>query len=83
MTTPNQLDLARQLYGPSLQTLICNLDDLGISLHTAATDLSHDCTLARVDDFLARLQAAMNLTVHIRKALAGERVSTVQSGGTG
>ena len=82
MTAGDQL--ARQLlYGQNLGTQISNMDDLGVSLHTAATDLSHDCTLERVDSFLARLQAATNTVVHIRKALAGPRESNVQSGGTG
>ena len=78
-----QMTLARQLYGPSLETHLSNMDAVGVSLHTAATDLSRDCDLERVDDFLARLQAAMNLTVHIRKAIAGPRESNVQSSGTG
>lgn len=75
MNAGDQLDLAR--------SLISNMDDLGVSLHTAATDLCHDCTLERIDSFLDRLQAATNTVVHIRKALAGERVSTVKAGGTG
>ena len=73
----------RQLYGPTLGTLTANLGDLGDSLKTSADDLARNCNLERVDSFLARLQAAMNITVSIRKAIAGERVSTVQSSGTG
>ena len=77
------LEQVRQLYGPTLGTLTDNLPSMGDSLKTSADDLARNCNLERVDDFLARLQAAMNLTVHIRKAIAGERVSTVQSSGTG
>ena len=73
----------RQLYSPNMGTLTDNLPSMGDSLKAAANELARDCTLERVDSFLDRLQAAMNLTVHIRKAIAGERVSTVQSSGTG
>ena len=73
--TADQLGQLRQLSGPNWETLISNMDDLGASLHTAATDLSRDCDLAAVDSFLDRLQAAMNLTVHIRKALAAEETT--------
>lgn len=64
-----------------VQALIPDMDDLGESLHTAATELSADCTLERVDRFLSRLYAATNVALCIRKALAGP--SHVHSGGTG
>ena len=76
----NTMDLARQLYGPTIGTLLSNMDDLGESLHTAATDLSRDCDLAAVDSFLDRLQAAINVTVHIRKALAAEETTAHGTG---
>ncbi len=77
------LDQVRQLYGPNLGTLTDNMSSMGESLQAACYALADDCTLERVDLMLARLKGAEHTLVHIRKALAGPRESTVQSGGTG
>ena len=72
MTYPPNIDV---------QALISGMDDLGESLHTAATDIATNCTLERVDRFLSRLHAATNLALSIRKALAGP--SHVRGWGSG
>ena len=69
----SEIENARRLYGPSVQTMTSNLPDLGESLHNAAIDLSRDCTLDRVDLMLARVKGAETTLVHLRKALIAER----------
>ena len=73
--TRTDLDLARQLYQPSVESRVSHLPDLGESLHSAAIDLARDCTLEGVDQMLARIKGAETTLVHIRKALATEGVS--------
>jgi hypothetical protein len=64
---------ARRLYAPSLGSLISHLPDLGESLHTAAVNLAHDCSLARVDLMLAQLETGKQSLVHLRKALVADQ----------
>jgi hypothetical protein len=58
---------------PSIETLIAHLPDLGESLHTAAVNLAHDCSLARVDLMLAQLETGKQSLVHLRKALVADQ----------
>ena len=67
------LDLARRLYAPSVESMREHLLDLGEALHTAAVDLSRDCTLERVDLMLARVKGAETNLTHLRKALISEQ----------
>ena len=73
--TADQMDQIRRLYQPSIESQASHLPDLGESLHTAAIDLSRDCTLERVDLMLARIKGAEATLVHLRKALAVEETT--------
>jgi hypothetical protein len=66
-------EAAKQLYQPNFEAMRCSLPDLGESLHNAAIDLSHDCTLERLDQMLARIKSAESNLVHLRKALVTSR----------
>ena len=64
-------DLARRLYArPDADAMIARLPDLGKSLHNSAIDLARDCTLARVDEMLARIKGAETSLLHLRRGLA-------------
>jgi hypothetical protein len=63
--------LARALYArPDATAMISHLPDLGESLRNSAIDLAHDCTLARVDEMLARIKGAETSLLHLRRDLA-------------
>jgi hypothetical protein len=76
------LEAVRQLYQPDIESMRRSLPDLGESLHTAAIELSRDCSVERVDLMITRLKGAESGLVHLRKALAVER-GGVRGAGTG
>ena len=77
-------DLARRLYArPDSGNMIKYLPDLGESLHNAAIDLANDCTLAHVDEMLARLKGAETGLQHLRRSLAAEIVPGPHGHGSG
>ena len=62
-------ELVKLLYQSNADAIRTRLGDLGEALHIAANDLSHDCTLERVDALLSRLKGAETSLVHLRKTL--------------
>ncbi len=51
MNHRHDFDLARRLYARP-NSMIKHLPDLGESLRTAAIEISHDCTIPRIDEML-------------------------------
>lgn len=73
--TADQMDQISRLYQPSIESQASHLHDLGEALHTAAIDLSRDCSLDRLDRFSAQLNAAQTSLQHLRKALAAKETT--------
>ena len=81
-----QANLAKQLYAPThhdsafvaklyqsnADSMRARLPDLGESLHNAAIDLSHECTLERIDQLLLLLKGAETSLLHLRRAVIEE-----------
>ena len=63
------IEAARQLYGPSVESMRLSLPDIGSGLDNACCELARDLTLERLDRLSAQLNSAQDNLRHLRLAL--------------
>ena len=66
------IENARRQFQPSISGMRSSLPDVGESINTACIDLERDLTLERLDDLMARLNAAQQNLGHLRRAMVAE-----------